>query len=536
MLKVLIADDEKKICLLVKHLVDWEALGFEIVEIVHDGKAAYEYVRNHPVDVMITDIRMPEYNGIELIQKLKSIRPEIHLIIVSGYSQFAYAQNAIRYGVEDYLLKPVRQKELHATLSKILDKQKVKNESQEEKQILKQKITEEKQKLKKKMLNDILDNPDLLMGAYTREQVMEEFTHGLACNIYQVAVIKPMLPYHKDNEEPRRILLNKSLQIIESNMSGVCREIVCTISNNSIYCVFNDNQDGINEIHQRMKKVRREILYLKDLFQNIKVYMALGETTDSFYNIHESVESARKALYNRFLDSNEVFLVYQRQPEKEKMVRLVLNNRWKKHFLNHVEMIDTLGLGADIVEVVKSIEGICLVDASLIYLIYKELLDLFYFGVNKYGITISTQYDYLVHAFEYFYSLHDVFGFLKDCVTDSLLEWSNQRKLADSRPIREARQYILENYYRQLTLETVSRQIGLHPNYFSSIFKKEVNKNFSDYLIEVRIDNAKQLILNTNNTIISIAETVGYSDIKYFSKLFKKIMGLSPTEFRKLYN
>lgn len=108
MLKVLIADDEKKVCRLIVNLVDWEQLGFEIVGIVNDGISAYKFIQETPVDVMITDIRMPGYDGMELIQKAKVLYPDMHIVIISGYSQFDYAQNAIRYGVEDYLLKPLR--------------------------------------------------------------------------------------------------------------------------------------------------------------------------------------------------------------------------------------------------------------------------------------------------------------------------------------------------------------------------------------------------------------------------------------------
>lgn len=109
MLKVLIADDEKKVCRLIVNLVDWEQLGFEIVGIVNDGISAYKFIQETPVDVMITDIRMPGYDGMELIQKAKVLYPDMHIVIISGYSQFDYAQNAIRYGrsIWSHFWKPV---------------------------------------------------------------------------------------------------------------------------------------------------------------------------------------------------------------------------------------------------------------------------------------------------------------------------------------------------------------------------------------------------------------------------------------------
>ena len=104
------------------------------------------------------------------------------------------------------------------------------------------------------------------------------------------------------------------------------------------------------------------------------------------------------------------------------------------------------------------------------------------------------------------------------------------------KPIRIAKRYIAENYYKPLTLEIVSHETGFNPNYFSSMFKKEVGVNFSEYLIKVRIKNAKEMLLNTEGSVEDISYAVGYSDIKYFSRIFKKYMGVTPTEFRKLYN
>ena len=100
-MKVLIADDEVKVCKLIQHLIDWGQFGMEIVRIVNDGKAALEAVCELHPDIVITDIRMPGYDGLELIRKSKEMFPDISFIVISGYSQFEYAQKAIKYGVKD---------------------------------------------------------------------------------------------------------------------------------------------------------------------------------------------------------------------------------------------------------------------------------------------------------------------------------------------------------------------------------------------------------------------------------------------------
>jgi two-component system response regulator YesN len=129
-----------------------------------------------------------------------------------------------------------------------------------------------------------------------------------------------------------------------------------------------------------------------------------------------------------------------------------------------------------------------------------------------------------------------VITYLKRYIVSSLRHWIEEKKYVESKPIRIAKQYIGENYYQALTLEKVSKNIGFNPTYFSTMFKKETGMNFSDYLKKVRIDNAKNMLLDTEQQVEDISYAVGYSDIKYFSRLFKKLAGVTPTEFRRLYN
>ena len=108
--QVLIADDELRICELIFRLIDWEALGMSVIAVAHDGRETIKIIKNEMPDIVITDIRMPGYNGVDVIRIGKEYNSDIQFIIISGYSQFDYAQNAIHYGVSDYLLKPVKRK------------------------------------------------------------------------------------------------------------------------------------------------------------------------------------------------------------------------------------------------------------------------------------------------------------------------------------------------------------------------------------------------------------------------------------------
>ena len=121
MLKVLIADDEPRVGQLVKHLIHWEELGLSFVDICRDGRTALERIEQEQPEVVITDIRMPVLTGLELVQQVSERFPQTRFVVISGYRYFEYAQKALKYGVEDYLLKPIDEEELNRTLKKICD-------------------------------------------------------------------------------------------------------------------------------------------------------------------------------------------------------------------------------------------------------------------------------------------------------------------------------------------------------------------------------------------------------------------------------
>ena len=122
MYKLLISDDENRICKLIKNLIDWDSLGIEITGMANDGMTAYHMAQETKPDIIITDIKMPDVDGLELIKMIRELGLEVDFIIISGYRQFDYAQQAIRYGVEDYIVKPINEKELISIVEKIISK------------------------------------------------------------------------------------------------------------------------------------------------------------------------------------------------------------------------------------------------------------------------------------------------------------------------------------------------------------------------------------------------------------------------------
>jgi two-component system response regulator YesN len=175
------------------------------------------------------------------------------------------------------------------------------------------------------------------------------------------------------------------------------------------------------------------------------------------------------------------------------------------------------------------------IDGELILDVCREIYDIFIFGMGFLTAKDLRKKEEFERRFFRCYSLAGAFDQLTEEIVTQLEQLNQDKKLADKKPIRLAKQYIKEKYTQPITLEEVSNQIGFNPTYFSSLFKKETGQNFLEYLTDTRIQAAKQLLADTNRSVIQVSEEVGYIDIKHFTKLFKKATGLTPSEYRKLY-
>ncbi len=541
MLKVLIADDEKKVCQLIVNLIDWESLGFEIAGVVNDGISAYRFIQDNTVNLMITDIRMPGCDGMELIQKAKVLYPNMHIVIISGYSQFDYAQNAIRYGVEDYLLKPIRKKDLMATLKKILDRYKEEIRDARKWEDVQKKLEENEEKVKRSLLEDLLKRPEKFGGFFICEKINAEYHYRFVEGYYQTLIVKIIPVKRKEDADTRRLLLQKGAELLRESLQNVCNETVLNIIDGEIYGLFNGTKEELKQTHRRLKKVKLDLIRLQDVFDEISVYLALGKCIESIQQVLVSFDDARAAMEDRFYFADDFLLKKEEREEGENRAdadsaKNYIDNTFKKRFLNYIEIMDIDNIRKELELICGALQKSAAKDGTVVVDVYREILTLFYFGVHSYNISIPDQYAELKRNLELFGSIDRAMDYLTEYIVNSLMHWIAEKKYVEARPIRIAKRYISDNYYKPLTLEIVSKEIGFNATYFSSMFKKETDMNFSEYLKKIRIDNAKNLLLNTENTVEDISYAVGYSDIKYFSRLFKKLTGVTPTEFRKLYN
>ena len=170
MIKLVVADDEERVCRLIVALGNWEKLGIQVVGTAENGIEALDIIRREKVDILITDIRMPGYNGLELIEKVKQIAPEIKIMIISGYATFEYAQTAIKNGVNDYLLKPINREALNESLEKMASEIESERRLHSAFSNIQRERKEEADKIRNMLIPDLLRNTELTVS----EEILRE--------------------------------------------------------------------------------------------------------------------------------------------------------------------------------------------------------------------------------------------------------------------------------------------------------------------------------------------------------------------------
>ncbi len=533
MIKVVVADDEEKVCQLIANIIDWNRYGFEIVHVANDGRDALEYSLENEVDVLLTDIRMPGIDGMELIEEINIKKPDVYLVIISGYNQFDYAQNAIRCGVDDYLLKPINSKELLSTLTKITEKYYEENQNTMLIEELEQEAEESKMKEKQRFLEDILMKREKFGGYFDIAEINRKYHLNITKRYLQVVVIKIIVVDGIEVDKTKRLILGKGLEIVQDAM--LCEQnVVCSIVGNEICGLLNFEEGEGGELEAKIKRIKLELLRLKELFGEIKVFIGLGNKRVELAEVEASFLQAKKVLNDRFYDANQHLYKAKDLLNKDEL-DVIIDNEFKKRFLNAVEILDF----SNIEELLNECEYILKCNerkvGEQVISTYKEILNLYYFATHNYNIEIEDEFLMLLDRIESFYSIETLMKFLSGYIRRSLEQWLEKKENIEIRPIRIAKQYINENYHNNITLEEISKVVGFNSTYFSTIFKKETSMNFTEYLKMVRVKYAKDLLLESRYCVEDVSFSVGYSDVKYFSKLFKKMTGITPSEFRKLY-
>lgn len=524
--KIVIVDDELKIVQLIQRLIDWDNLPLNLVGTAHDGLAALELIEKEQPDIVVLDIRMPGYNGIELISRSKEFNTHIHFIIVSGYRHFEYAHNAIKFGVEDYLLKPVKKEEINRTLRKIICKKQQNNQLAEIKQ----------SNLEQGFLESIfLGDPHVLPS---REECNSRFNINLEYENYEVLLLKNDLNSTELNDNEISLLEDKTVSSIKSCFSDNRIPYFFHIGEKGYYFLLNYRDRDQKFVGNYIFNLIESIHSYRDLFINLNATVARSGTFNEFSEVRKKMSDVEILILDRFYRGSGTILEEMPQNESPLKAKDILTGAVRAELVKYIEILDSRSLECSINNIYENLEREKALRGGLIIELIEELISLFYYNMGQFFEISEAQKEKITHLRSVLKNQSFgkmLFSIVADEFRGIIDKQQIERNSRDDKPILETKKYINDHFFMNMTLEEVSDQIGMNPTYLSSLFKKKTGIGFIEYLTQVRIEEAKELLSNPNRSISDTAGEVGYKDAKHFTRQFKKIVGLSPAEYRKIY-
>ena len=528
MLKVLIADDEARVCQLIRMLVDWDAMKMQVVGTAANGIEALKSVEELLPDILITDIRMPGCDGLELIEKVRQLNNRIEIVIISGYAQFEYAQLAIQKGVGGYLLKPIKKEALISTLEKLGERIRERQDSESRLEHLKSDGQKHAELLRERLLSDLIDGR---LSVSPPVQPDEEWGFVTLPSIYQVFIIKVDHSHMVLSDFSVEIIKEKTEEILTAEVFPFCLRQALCFRHSMGYGLLQFENGKKGEIRRRLRECLNQLEAQKSFFGSVEFTLSLGETADGIAVLADSMQTAKRAIAERFIEGPG--RLFEPQPATGRQNLRLLLDRYNRMVSQAVDFLDPEEadkVTGDLQEAVKQIPDVR----------GFELLELVMSAAGSFLARLNPDQEAVVkQEFEVQCELcsrdFQLFECLKKMQRDQLARVRKLRQNEATRPIRLAKQYVGQHYMEAITLEDVCAATGFSVSYFSTLFKKETGEGFSKYLTRVRMEQAKQFLQDTDWPVAEICERVGYNDLKHFTGNFKKTTGLNPGQYRKLY-
>ncbi len=522
MYSVFLVDDEPIVLEGIRSKIEWESKGFTFAGEATDGEIALSMIQEIKPDILITDIRMPFMDGLQLAAAIKKTQPWIKIIILSGHDEFDYAKRAISIGIEDYLLKPFTADEVLDALKKAAS-----HLEQERSQVSDiNKMKEELKSRDKLLQKEFLTN--LVKGSESMTNIMEkcqELNINLISRYYKVLISN--VTSKSGNEQT----VQEACSRLNSYSSSWEQTISFFRHANQLIIIQKGNSQ--TDLEENIFRVAENIEHIVSQNEDCTVITAIGKTVEHTTSISSSYTDAKMILdAGKFENQNRIISADDIKLDNNGLLDLKENDPLVDR-LKYASKGDISAIVTQSMELIKNNPGQFNVFASYL------LLDLI-FEVSKLieslgGNIKEVNPDILQHSFvEKAVEDEENFVTVLEDVLNFALEYRDSKitgKYGDV--ILKAKKYIDENYADQnTTLTTVADVVCLSPNHFSTIFSQECKTTFIEYLTNVRIENAKRLIKNTDMKVYDIAYECGFSDPHYFSYIFKKNTGVTPREYK----
>jgi len=532
MIKIFLTEDETVIRNGIKNGIDWEANGFAFVGEAADGELAYPLIKEMKPDILITDIKMPFMDGLELSATIKKELPNIKIIILSGHSDFQYAKQAINIGIAEYLLKPISSIKLLAAVKRIaLEIAKERAENALKEHYIKE-MHENMEFAKQKFFHRLI-TAELSMAEVLSEGAKLQLELG--ASRYCIILFKIMTKDYGMEYSEQVAEITQVIESLDKQWNIICFRRGLE---GWAFLLKASNNDEMSTLIEAYCHALRDILKQSP---EVGFFGGVGSIVERIRNIKDSYYHADKAFLHRFIaGSNQILNFHSLTDiEMQQLEAASLNSLDKGQ--ENINKFLLSGIADEVWQFVyayfdtlkeNGLDSIMLRQ----YIVLDSYIKAMSF-INTLGVpqeTLEATCGKVKDTATCITSLEDTREYMIRLIKEtlSLRDTISGRQKSDI--ILKAKEYIHENFMKEgLSLNSVASYANMSPSYFSTIFGQFEGKTFVEYVTSIRIDKAKELLICSSMKTSEIGYQVGYKDPHYFSYIFKKSQGCSPKEYRE---
>jgi two-component system response regulator YesN len=529
--KLLIVEDEEIFRTVLPNIIDWNSIGFEVAGVCENGVKALEFLSNTEVDVILTDIRMPVLNGLELAMEVRSRFPRTKVTLFSAFNEFDYARKGLECGVYGYILKSDGEDEIvhHFT--------KMKEVLQKENRI--RIDSEDFWRQRETFFKAMLDRPSNM-----DEQTMAMKKLGMLSDMQEcrLALIRideyKHMSFYSGADRVRstqEFIRGYVYEHIEIPTKGI------VISLNEMLCVLGTLPETnfvhmVTEVYENLKEELS--LYRKNEEESLEISCVIGSEATNARELCTTYNALRSAFSNNAYAGNSI-IHYTRQDanskriftfaEEEKMMKgivLLVNGKAQEKLIEYLETLKNDCIASQLTDM-DMISGFAV---KLVLAIFNTLGEM-----GRKSDAFLERTNYLIKEIGYCETISMMFKKLEAFTLEAFELLNEENSMKNRRIVDEALDYIRKNYAEPISLEELARYVNVHPVHLSRLFSKDLGHTFKYILTEVRMEEAKRLLKDISYKVYEISTLVGYEKPRYFSELFRNVTGFTPLEYREKY-
>ncbi|MEN8906057.1 MAG: response regulator [Clostridiales bacterium] len=516
MYKILVADDEVVEIKAIKYIINKSMANmFEVFE-ASNGKELVEKAFHIKPDIIIVDIKMPGINGLEAIAMIKETLPKCRVVVMSAYNYFTFAKEALSLKVDEFLMKPVPADTMIKCFKKLIDLIEINRINE---------IKNEEMNLKLNNLTHYMEEELIMLfnSGEVKESLVEEFFNVLNVNYKSFMFLA--IEICENNDDVNENFKKKVYSEIEKRLKKQCKYTLKNIVCNQFFILLvfdiDISKNSINDIlFDTIEEIKKE--FNTNLIIGISDYCNLiSDISKSFFQAKISLKQNKKENITKYGEcDNDKFANYPLINEKKLIKEFILCN--KEEVLEiYDELVNWIVNNSDnldkIKEIIYEILHSTIREAALELKYMDFYRDLQSYKENLFSLDTKTE----------------IRTYSKMFLKEKIKEFIEHKKLNSISFSFLIKEFINKNYSSDITLENVSKVFKISPYYLSKIFKKEEKINFIDYLTEFRMKKACEFLKLSKNNVKEVCYLVGYNDPNYFTKVFKRICGETPSSYRK---